>query len=290
MQGEENAIGLKFHVRYGDGRAEHLVVDADRALIGSAAHCEVRLPPDFAAHEHVEVVASEGRVHFTARPNERPPILDGVTSVSGAWAKGGVLAIGAASLTVEPVNLAQQKKGRSPFWLLAPVPFIAIIATVLLARNDATYTPPIPDAPTLFDAPQAKCPAPGGDQVLAFAAEKLRLASAKRERSPFSVRDGVEAVPLYETASACFKDAGVPDSERTAASSAVALRGKLEDEYRARRVRLEHAYRLNDPVGAKRELDVLLPMISHRPGPYLDWLRWLDRAAVVEIDRRSNKL
>jgi hypothetical protein len=97
-------------------------------------------------------------------------------------------------------------------------------------------------------------------------------------------------VPLYETAAACFKLEKNADSERAAAATATQLRNRLEEEYRVRRVRLEHAYRINDPTAAKRELDVLVPMLSHRPGPYADWMAWLDRAAVVEIDRRARKL
>lgn len=287
---DENAVGLKFHVRYGDGRAEHLVVDADRALIGSAAHCEVRLPPESAAHEHVEVIAADGRVQFTARPNERPPMLDGAPIGSGPWGKGRVLAIGAASLTVEPINLGQRRNARSPFWLLLPVPFVAIGATIFFARAQDPGPRPIPDAPVLFDAPVSACPAPANDLLHGFAEEKVRLGNAKRERSPFSVRDGVEAVPLYETAAACFKLEGSAEGERAAAGTAVQLRQRLEEEYRVRRVRLEHAYRINDPVAAKRELDTLMPMLSHRPGPYVDWMAWLDRAAAIEIDRRARKL
>jgi hypothetical protein len=287
---EESATGLRFHVRYGDGRDEHLVVDAERALIGSAAHCEVRLPTESAAPEHVEVFASEGRVHLTARANERPPVLDGAPCTTGPWLPRRVLTIGAATLTVELVELGQRSKTRSPFWLLAPVPVIVLVATVLVARTGVETPPPVPEAPSLFDARPATCPATAGDQVRALAGEKLRLGTAKRERSPFSVRDGVDAAPLFESAAACYHVANLPENERAATAAAAALRQKLEDEYRVRRVRLEHAYRLNDPVAAKRELNVLIPMTSHRPGPFLEWMKWLDRSASVEIDRRANKL
>jgi hypothetical protein len=288
---EEGLTGLRFHVRYGDGRVEQLVVDAERALIGSAAHCEVRLPTESAAPEHVEVFASDGRVHLTARPNERPPVLDGVPCLTGPWQKGRVLTIGAATLTVESVELGQKVKTRSPFWLLAPVPFIVLAVTFFFATAAAGAPPAVPDAPKLFDAPLTTCPtAAGPDQLRALAGEKLRLGSAKRERSPFSVHDGVEAVPLFESAAACYRVARLPDVERSATGSATALRQKLEEEYRVRRVRLEHAYRLNDLVAAKRELNVLIPMLSHRPGPFLDWMKWLDRAAAVEIDRRARTL
>ena len=51
---------LRFLVRYPDGRGEELTIEADRVLIGSGAHCEIRLPVDQAAMEHVLVRASSG--------------------------------------------------------------------------------------------------------------------------------------------------------------------------------------------------------------------------------------
>ena len=41
--------GLEFRIRHPDGRSEELVVDSDRVLIGSGAHCEIRLPAAEAA-------------------------------------------------------------------------------------------------------------------------------------------------------------------------------------------------------------------------------------------------
>ena len=52
MSGSSSAapnIGLRFRVQHADGHSEQYVVDAERALVGSAAHCEVRLPPEAAA-------------------------------------------------------------------------------------------------------------------------------------------------------------------------------------------------------------------------------------------------
>ena len=65
------------------------------------------------------------------------------------------------------------------------------------------------------------------------------------------------------------------------------LRLKLEEDYRLRRVRLEHAYRLHDATAMKRELVVLIPMTSQHRGPYRDWLAALDRAATAEIDQKG---
>jgi hypothetical protein len=284
----ETQIGLSFRVKHADGRTEQFVVDAERALIGSAAHCEVRLPKESAAPEHIEVFASEGRVHLSTRAAESPPMLDGAAYSAGPWAAGRVLSLGATTLTVSTVELGERHRGRSPLWLLAPVPIIGLIATLVYAQTKGPGEPSIPDAPTLFDAPATTCPMPPGDQLEAFAAERLRLALSKRERGPFSPRDAVDAVPLFELAAACFHISGAQDDERESAGAAAALRKKLDDEYRVRRVRVEHAYRIEDPLGAKRELVVLLPMTAHRPGSYVDWLASLDRYATLALEQRGS--
>jgi hypothetical protein len=40
-------------ISYPNGRREELTVDSESALIGSGAHCEVRLPAEHAAVEHL---------------------------------------------------------------------------------------------------------------------------------------------------------------------------------------------------------------------------------------------
>jgi len=81
-----------------------MVVDAERALVGSAAHCEVRLDPEVAAAEHVEVYASGGVIHFAARGLglTAPPQLDRVTTTEGRWNVGAVLSISGIELTLLP--------------------------------------------------------------------------------------------------------------------------------------------------------------------------------------------
>jgi hypothetical protein len=282
----ETPTGLQFRLRYPDGRTEQLVVDADRALLGSAAHCEVRLPPEFAAPEAVEVFSSDKVVHVAARAGQAP-LLDNVPITSGPWGPAQILTVGGVALTVAVVDLGQRRRGGSPFWLLAPVPVIGIVVAIVYGAVQGPNEAPVPEAPPLFDPPVTTCPQPAGDQLAAFANEKLRLALSKRERGPFSAVDAVAAVPLFEVAAACFRVAGDPEAEREASASAVTLRKKLEDEYSVRRVRLEHFFRIGDPHGCKREITALLPMISFRAGPYVQWLGFVDRFADVEIQQRD---
>lgn len=280
-------VGLKFHVRWPSGKVDSLLVDASSALIGTAGHCEVRLPMGVGSHEHVEIFVTDGAVHLTTRADAAPPLLDGAPFASGVWPRGSVLSIGNISMTVEPVDLRGNVKRRSPFWALLPVPLIA--ATVLFARSSTVAENKPPPAPPLFDDPIATCPNPNSPTLPTYAAERARIGYAMRERSPFSRNDGIEAVKHFETAAACFRTANLPDEARETLGAAQALRHKLDEEYHTRRIRLEHAAKVNDPITARRELMSLRPLTAHREGKYADWLAAMDRWAATEIAEREGK-
>lgn len=283
-------LGFRFRVAYADGRQEQILVDADRALIGSASHCELRLPPEVAVHEHIEVFAHEGAVHFATKPYAllALPMLDNVATVEGRWAPGSTLRIGNMQMTVELVSLGMAK-AKPPLWaLFVAIPAIAITAVgVALARPVDRALPPIPEAPVLIGPKDAKCPDVSPEQRPVLATEKLRVALAKRERSPFAPQDGIEAIGLFEVAGACFRAAAQPQQANEADEAANLLRAKLDEDYRLRRVRLEHAYRTHQTNAVKRELTVIIPMTAHRRGPYTEWLAALDRAATAEIEQRG---
>lgn len=278
-------VGLRFHVRHPAGNVETLLVDSASVLIGSAAHCEVRLAE--IAHEHVEVVAVQGIAHLETRAGAPPPLLDGVPFVAGPWLGGQQLDVGGASLFVEVVDLAPKRASRSPFWALAPVPLLAGVFVVVATRNPPAAEAVVPPPPPLLDPVVTTCPAPVGPTLPAFAAEKARIGFAKRERSPFSPADGVEAVGLLETSAACFKSAGREVEEREVTYAARSVRARLAEEYHVRCVRIEHAFKVGDPFAAKRELGFLVPMTAHRRGPYIDWLGSVDRYASQALDERS---
>lgn len=279
-------LGFRFKLTFGDGRVENMLVDADRALIGNAAHCEVRLPPEMVAHEHIEVFAHEGAVQFATKPNARDnlPALDGTATMEGTWGTGSTLRIGDVSMTVELVSLGMAK-AKPPIWaLFVAIPAIALTAAgIALARPVDRALPPVPEAPVLIGPKDAKCPDVAADQKVPLANEKLRVALAMRERSPFVPQDGYEAVILFETAAACFRGANEQEQAKDADEAADILRVKLDEDYRVRRVRLEHAYWNHQVNAAKRELVVLIPMTAHRKGPYTEWLAAVDRAATLEI-------
>jgi hypothetical protein len=285
-------IGFRFRVTHPEGRIETLLVDAERALIGSAAHCEVRLPPEAAAHEHIEVYAHSGAIYFATRPyglSARLPTLQGATAIEGRWDKGAVLALGDVQMSVDLIELGPPK-ARPPYWaLLGLVPAVALIVVAgALARVSAPTDPPIPEAPLLLPPKEPiACPNVSAEQRSTLAAEKLRIGLAKRERSPFSPQDGLEAVVFLETAAGCYRASGMTNDAAQVDRAADVLRDKLDEDYRLRRVRLEHAYHVHDVPAVKREVLALIPLTSQRRGPYVEWLKALDRVATAELDKKS---
>ena len=285
-------VGFRFRLAYADGRTEIMLVDADRALIGNAAHCEVRLPPELAAHEHIEVYVAGGVIHWATRKHALTyalPTLDGVSTEGGTWPTGSMLALGDVKMSVELVPLGPPR-AKPPFWALAVgIPLFAItVATIALAHGPRNAEMVIPEAPELLPPTEAAtCKMVAADQRVGLANETMRVALSKRERSPFAPGDGVEAVTLLERAAACYRNAQRQNEANEAMEDAKVLRGRLEDDYRVHRVRVEHAFKIHDPAVAKRELRVLLPLTEHLRGPYTDWLRQLDRAATAELENRG---
>lgn len=279
--------GFRFRVKHPDGRSEQLLVDAERALVGNAAHCEVRLPSETAAHEHVEVFAHEGAVHFVAKrePGIAPPVLSGVPALEARWPPGAILRVGDVELEVELVSLGMPK-AKPPIWaLLVAIPLVVLTAVgIAVARPRDKGLPPIPEAPAILAPNDARCPDLSAEQRVVLATEKHRIALAKRERSPFAPQEAFEAIALFELSAACFRAAERPELAAEPEAAARMLRERTEEEYRLRRLRVEHAYRTHQLVTLKRELAVLIPMTAHRRGPYTEWLSFLDRAATAEID------
>jgi hypothetical protein len=112
----------------------------------------------------------------------------------------------------------------------------------------------------------------------ARATEAERIAIAKRERYAFDAKDGVLALPLFQEASACFRNAGrIQDAQRLATAFET-WRDRVHGDYAALRLELRAARDQRSYRDARRATRELLALLALRPGdPYADWLRALDR-------------
>lgn len=284
---------LRFQIRDAQGRVDSLVVEGDRALLGSGAHCELRLPVDEARVEHVLIEQGPAGIFARALSFEPSPTINNVPFQQAPLPPGATLGIGNVQILIDTTEGAgaggPAKKRGSPLAVVALL-IMGPAAAYLILSDDDVNAPPKPPprtAPELWEAPITACTFQGG-QALAFARERMAVADAKRERRPFHVQDGVQAVPIYETAAACFRTGGDPGSAGLADDSAKFLRREMNDDFRTRRVRLEHALSVDDTVSAQKEVRVLLQFTENKSGDYVTWLSNLDRRLKLKATAKKS--
>jgi len=280
---------LKFQTRLATGQVEQLTIETERVLIGSGAHCEIRLPLDQARIEHILLEAHPQGLFVRALSFEPPPTINNVPFTQAPLPPGAVLGVTGTQIFVEVAEGGaggkgdEKKKGSSKVGLLALMVMIPAAYMFLFDDGDteqtkATTKPP----PELWAAPVTQCPY-NGQQATAFARERMAVADAKRERRPFHVQDGVSAVPVYELAGACFRAGGDGMSAKLAEDSAQFLRREMNDDFRTRRVRLEHALNTQDYVSAQKEVRTLLQFVEGKQGEWVTWLQNLDRQLKLKV-------
>jgi hypothetical protein len=273
---------LRFQIRLPSGQVDQLSMEAERVLIGSGAHCEIRLPVDQARVEHVLIELGAAGIFVRALNFDPPPTINNVPFQQAPLPPGAVLGVGGCQILVELTEgvagtVAGAKKKTSPIMFIAMAIIVPAGLYMLFAEEpEETQKASPKQAPELWAAPVVSCPYTAG-QALAFAREKMAVADAKRERRPFHVQDGVQAVPTYEAAAVCFRAGGDNGSGVLAEESAKFLRRDITDDFRTRRVRLDHALTTEDFVSAQKEVRVLLQFCEGKSGDYVTWLSTLDR-------------
>jgi hypothetical protein len=277
------------------GKAEEIVVEAEQALIGSAAHCDVRLPVRSAQPEHVIVRQTvSGVLWAQARNFDPPPRLNDAKFCDAPVANGSALTIGDVRIYVSLVETAGAAPPTKPAEKSSPIILIGGIAAIAMfvVNSARAFGAPAPTTaaapatpPALWDAAPPKCPRSDVRQALAEASEKLVLAKSKRERRPFSPRDGVAAVALFDEAAACLRQSGEPDPAQRAASSATVLRAEIDLDYATHQVRLEHALFVGDLANALGEIEALLSLTEGRTGPYVSWLSMKRRELRIQVEQ-----
>ncbi|MBX3216848.1 MAG: hypothetical protein KF850_32740 [Labilithrix sp.] len=283
---------LKFQTRLPTGQIEQLSIESERVLIGSGAHCEIRLPLAEARVEHVLIELGPAGVFARALSFEPPPTINNVPFTQAPLPPGAMLGVTGTQIYIEIVEGAaaggaqQQQKKSSPLLLVALLMMIPAAGYLFLGEDgfgggegeDLT-----PQAPELWAAPANQCPQRDPAAALGFARERMAVADAKRERRPFHVQDGVSAVPTYELAAACFRAGGDVPSGGLADESAKYLRREITDDFRMRRVRLDHALATEDYVTAQKEVRVLLQFVEGTSGDYVTWLSTLERKLKLKV-------
>lgn len=267
-----------------DGRTEKLVLDAETVLIGSGAHCDLRLPREHASIEHVVLTRLGDVIHARSLSLDPHPTVNGAEFVRTPVLPDAVVGVGPVRLWVSLVAAPDDDVVRRTPPRTNPLLGVAVVLTVpvcllmsMAGRTEEQAQAPAGARPPLWGPPVQVCPQATPEAALAVALEKLNVAGAKRERRPFHVQDGVAAVPLFEAAAACFSAAGQPQAATEARAAAGDLRRQVEDDYGAHAVRLEHAVSVEDWPTARKEVAVLRGFTAGLQGPYVVWLSNEDR-------------
>ncbi len=285
---------LKFQIRHPNGQVEHLSVEGERVMIGSGAHCEIRLPMDQSALEAVLVQQTAAGVYAKALSFEPPPTLNNTPFSQAPVHAESVLGIGQMQIFVTisadegggPAIVAREKSKTSPLTVVLAALCALGGAYYVFAPEEQSDTGQQPQiVPDLWEGAAQTCPQSAPEQALARAHEIQQVADAHRERRPFHVQDGVAAVPQYELASSCYQRGGDQARATETANAAAALKAEMQQDFRTHRVRLDHLLTVKDWTSSRREVRVLLSYMDGKQGDYVTWLSNLDRQLKLKVGR-----
>lgn len=247
----------------------------ERLTLGNSPDATVRRSEPWLAPEHVLLVPGEARCWVSvAQGGPVQAILAGAPFASGYLDWGVELELGPWRLRIdrdrpqvaasdnsgEPGADEEDESGISPVLVMA---LLAAIAFVVFGSAGGTSASAdvASAAVVLFDeAGPCRAADPRHRADAAFEA-----AMAKRERYAFAPQDGIDAVHLFRESAACYARAGDARAAEEAEREAAATSGRVEDELRSRRIRLDRALGAGDVPAALGEAHALAELVRHRP-------------------------
>ena len=267
---------LTFVILHADGRRESTTAQAPRIVIGSGAHCDVRLAPDQAAFEHVVIEHHPAGPLMRGLATSPAVVIAGASLTTHALERVTTFSIGATEIEIKRAVLGVEAQSRSlgPA-MIAKLAIIALLAVGILAasqmnKEQAVAAPP--KMPELFGQAVTECPRTDPSEARVLAEDSRSLADGARERSPFDPREARSAVRSYELASVCYRRANAPEAAEESASNAKRMREETTLDFRARRVRLERVLLVSDFEVAAQDVAVLRALTEGQPGEYTRWL------------------
>jgi hypothetical protein len=275
---------LRFEIRHADGRTEVATVEGERAIIGHAAHCDVRLPLDQAAAEHVAVEVVGSTVRVETKAFEPAATINGMPFTAMPIGADMPLRVNTTRIFIQLVDVGTKRTATAQRPEESTSPLTRVLALVGLGAAVYVFLPteearaPVPvEVPQLFAGPAPTCEQKAPDQAKSRGYSVIDSAETERERSPFVARDGLSAVHDYELAADCFRQAGMTWESNDAQRQANDLKDAIGLDFRARRVRLEHMLNVGDYELASRDVAVLRELTAGRQGPYIMWLAGTDQ-------------
>jgi hypothetical protein len=275
---------------------EVLEVQDDRALIGSGAHCDVRLAPDEAAVEQLVVEAIGDEVFAKTRSLEPVCLLNGAPFLEGRLSPASVLELGPVALRARRIARQDQAAKAKSSSKSATSPTIQALGLIAVALGLYRVLSPKPGAasaladqvpqPPIAAVSAQPCPLDQQRAAAAFARETWLEAESKRERAPFHPGDGVLGASLFMSAAACYTAAGDAAAAARARSAARQLSEQASDAIHLGHVRLERFLATEQWNDARQQAGLLAALLTDQRG---DYRQWLDRVA-RECELRSNQV
>ena len=290
----ETELSFSLQVFRGQKNAEIIVIRHNRVLIGSAAHCDIRLDDQGAAHEHVVLELEGENVIARALNYQIPALLNGSPLVGSTKIEQSTeLQIIDTRIVISMVREVSKNQKRSPlrraltaFSIAGALLFIPIaIYAIMNQGDDDPIGPPPPAAPLWEGGITTQCKFEAPDQATHYAAQMRALGDVNRERYPFDIKDGIGAVRSYEMATVCHRKAGHHDDAELDEELATEIRALVDADYFAHRIRLEHAIESDDARAAYLEVKILRKLTANLKGPFIDWLAYVERR--IEFSMRE---
>jgi hypothetical protein len=284
----ESALRIELHRR---GAIEVLEIQADRALLGSGAHCDLRLAPDEAAVEQLTIEARDEEVYATVRALEPACRLNGAPFLEGRLSPDSLLELGGVTLRVTIAELkdaAQPAKKKASSQTHPAVQALGLLGVAAglyyvldkpVVEQSALAQPVSP--PALFAEPAQRCPQRDAEAARSLAEQERADAESKAERAPFYPSDGLTAVQLYERSAACHEQVGDAQAAREARDAAAVLKRQLGDELHIRHVRLERFLAQAKYDEVWREVQMVSEFVRDKSHPYAHWLSAVKREIAI---------
>lgn len=291
---QQTALKIELHRR---GKVQTFEIHAERALVGSGSHCDLRLHPDEAAVEQLALEVRDESVHAEALAFEPACLWNGAPFFGGKLTPDGLLELGSGAALRVDLTEASANKAR-PSASGQTHPAVQGLGLLMVAGGlfFVLRTPEVePSALTASVNPpplplvQASCPHEDPSQAAAAAAQALVDAENKRERSPFVASDGLRAVELYARAAACLRVAADEQAARTADKAASTLRERLADELHVRHVRIERLLAQAKYTNMRLEVRNVKELVADRNHPYASWLSRVEREAELRNNTNGSK-
>jgi hypothetical protein len=292
----ENALSVTVER---NGVATTLDLPSDRVIVGSGAHCDVRLAPDEAALEQLVLEARDEQIFVEVRNLTPACRVQGALFLGGFLPQGEALVLGPLSLSAKLIapqqaaTTAQVARNQSQTHpAIQALGLVGVAVGMFYAlqttEQEKSVLATVIEPPLLFaEAGAAKCPQQDAEAALSFAQQERAAGDAKAERSPFYPGDGLAAVSSYERARVCFAVAGEKRAAQEAASASERLRQQLADELHMRHVRLERFLAQNKFDDVSREVVLLAELVPDHSHPYAQWLSAVRREVAVRNNQKG---